>query len=132
MGGSGAGEIDRPATTLVDSRAFVMLNDLAYISSRSIMTLPPEQIRSHRNEQDQKNYFAINDLAKTQGPSFTKASGRANRAGIATHPPVTLDRRTWLSSVPSSAPWPAPNEQREHRRLRAWKQEAAPILSHRT
>jgi hypothetical protein len=60
------GEIDRPATTLVDSRAFVMLNDLAYISSRSIMTLPPEQIRSHRNEQDQKNYFAINDLAKTQ------------------------------------------------------------------
>lgn len=60
------GEIDRPATTLVDSRAFVALNDLAYVSSQKIVTLAADQVRSQRNEQDQKNYFVINNLANTQ------------------------------------------------------------------
>jgi predicted dehydrogenase len=38
------GEIDRPATRLIDSRPFVHLNNLAYIASRTITTVKPPHV----------------------------------------------------------------------------------------
>jgi predicted dehydrogenase len=60
------GESDRPATTLVDSRPFVTLNDLAYISSGRIATVPAARIATARDEKEQKDYLAITGLAAAQ------------------------------------------------------------------
>jgi predicted dehydrogenase len=56
------GETPRPATTLVDSRPFVALNDLAYISSGRIAPVPPGLVTRVRNEIDQKDYLDVANL----------------------------------------------------------------------
>jgi predicted dehydrogenase len=59
-------EAARPATTLVDSRPFVALNDLAYISSKRIATIPAGLVTALRDEKEQKNYFAVASMPVTQ------------------------------------------------------------------
>ena len=41
------GAVDRPATRLVDCRAFVQLNNLAYIAARAITTIPTAYRKAH-------------------------------------------------------------------------------------
>jgi hypothetical protein len=53
------GESERPATTLVDSRAFVALNDLAHISSGRIAPIPPALVSGMRDEKEQKDYLNV-------------------------------------------------------------------------
>jgi predicted dehydrogenase len=53
------GERPRPATTLTDSRPFVMLNDLAHISSRHIAPIPAELVTAVREEKEQKDYLHV-------------------------------------------------------------------------
>lgn len=49
----------RPATTLVDSRAFVALNDLAHVSSGRIAAIPAALVKGVREEKEQKDYFDV-------------------------------------------------------------------------
>jgi len=60
------GEVPRPATTLVDSRPFVALNDLAHVSSRRVATIPAERVTGVRNEKEQKDYLDVNGLTAAQ------------------------------------------------------------------
>jgi predicted dehydrogenase len=53
------GELDRPATSLVDSRPFVALNDLAHVSSGTITPFPAEHLAGVRDEKEQKDYFHV-------------------------------------------------------------------------
>ncbi len=57
------GELPRPATTLVDSRPFVLLNDLAYISSGRIASIPQGRVTGARDEKDQKDYLQVAGLS---------------------------------------------------------------------
>jgi len=58
------GEIPRPATTLKDSRPFVVLNDLAHISSGTISPIPQALVSHERDEKEQKDYVSVAGLAK--------------------------------------------------------------------
>jgi predicted dehydrogenase len=60
------GESARPATTLADSRSFVALNDLAYVSSGRIAPIPPEQITVVRDDKDQKDYLQATAMPAVQ------------------------------------------------------------------
>jgi predicted dehydrogenase len=53
------GEEDRPATSLADSRPFVVLNDLAYVSSGRITAFPAERLTDVREEKEQKDYISV-------------------------------------------------------------------------
>lgn len=53
------GETPRPATTLVDSRPFVALNNLAHISSTRIAPIPAELVTATRDEKEQKDYLHV-------------------------------------------------------------------------
>lgn len=53
------GEASRPATSLADSRPFVALNDLAYVSSGRITQIPAAQISGVRDEKEQKDYLNV-------------------------------------------------------------------------
>ncbi|MFA6289420.1 MAG: Gfo/Idh/MocA family oxidoreductase [Opitutaceae bacterium] len=56
------GETGRPATTLGDSRPFVVLNNLVYISSGEITQLPAASVRSISHPQDGQNYLSVEGL----------------------------------------------------------------------
>ncbi len=56
------GETSRPATSLVDSRPFVALNDLAHVSSRIITPFPPNLVSGVRDEKEQKDYLNITGM----------------------------------------------------------------------
>jgi len=56
------GESTRPATSLVDSRSFVALNDLAYVSSRRIAPIPSGYVSSVREEKEQKDYLQVANM----------------------------------------------------------------------
>jgi predicted dehydrogenase len=56
------GESPRPATTLADSRPFVALNDLAYVSSRHISPIPADRVSGVRDEKEQKDYLHVTDM----------------------------------------------------------------------
>ena len=60
------GETSRPSTTLADSRPFVALNALAYVSSRRIAPVPANRVDAVRDEKEQKDYLSIAGLAGTQ------------------------------------------------------------------
>ena len=53
------GETSRPATSLVDSRPFVALNDLAHVSSRIIAPIPAHLVSGVREEKEQKDYLNV-------------------------------------------------------------------------
>lgn len=57
------GETARPATTLVDSRPFVVLNNLVYIASGEITPFPAECIQSRIHPRDAQTYFAVEGLS---------------------------------------------------------------------
>jgi len=57
------GETSRPATTLVDSRPFVVLNNLVYISSGEITQLPAGSITSVTHPREGQNYLTVEGLA---------------------------------------------------------------------
>ncbi|HEY5228323.1 MAG TPA: Gfo/Idh/MocA family oxidoreductase [Opitutaceae bacterium] len=59
------GGVERPATTLADSRPLVVLNDLAYISSGSIQPIPAHLVSLIREEKEQKDYLGVTGMAKT-------------------------------------------------------------------
>ncbi|HVW22051.1 MAG TPA: Gfo/Idh/MocA family oxidoreductase [Opitutaceae bacterium] len=59
------GETQRPATTLVDSRPFVALNDLAYVSSGRIAPIPARLVSGVRDDKDQKDYLTVAGLQAT-------------------------------------------------------------------
>jgi predicted dehydrogenase len=59
------GEVQRPATTLEDSRPLVVLNDLAHVSSGSILPIPPHLVSVTRDEKEQKDYLSVAGMAKT-------------------------------------------------------------------
>ena len=56
------GETSRPATSLVDSRPFVALNDLAHISSRIIAPIPAHLVSDARDEKEQKDYLNVTGM----------------------------------------------------------------------
>jgi predicted dehydrogenase len=58
------GEVQRPATTLADSRPLVVLNDLAHISSGSILPIPPHLVSTVREEKEQKDYLSVACMGK--------------------------------------------------------------------
>lgn len=53
------GETDRPATSLIDSRPFVTLNDLAHVSSGHIADFPANLLTHVREEKEQKEYINV-------------------------------------------------------------------------
>jgi predicted dehydrogenase len=53
------GESTRPATSLVDSRPFVAINDLAHISSGLIAPIPSALVTGVREEKEQKDYINV-------------------------------------------------------------------------
>jgi len=58
------GEVQRPATTLEDSRPLVVLNDLAHVSSGSIQPIPAHLVSRTRDEKEQKEYISVAGMAK--------------------------------------------------------------------
>ncbi|HUR58798.1 MAG TPA: Gfo/Idh/MocA family oxidoreductase, partial [Opitutaceae bacterium] len=66
------GETPRPATTLADSRPFVLLNDLAHVSSGRIAPIPPAQVSGMREEKEQKDYLHVADMAAAHEAFLTK------------------------------------------------------------
>ena len=56
------GETPRPATTLADSRPFVTLNDLAYVSSGTITPIPAAMVGRVRDDKDQKDYLQVEGM----------------------------------------------------------------------
>lgn len=66
------GESPRPATTLIDSRPFVALNDLAYVSSQRIAPIPENLVTAVRDEKEQKNYFNVSSMPVAQENFLTR------------------------------------------------------------
>lgn len=60
------GSNSRPATTLTDSRPFVALHDLAYVSSGRITQIPPDRVSQSRDDKDQKDYLSVAGLQIAQ------------------------------------------------------------------
>jgi len=58
------GELQRPATTLADSRPLVVLNDLAHISSGRILPIPAHLVTLVRDPKEQKDYVNVAGMAK--------------------------------------------------------------------
>jgi len=58
------GETPRPATTLEDSRPFVVLNGLAHVSSGRILPIPAALVSLARDEKEQKDYLSVAGMAK--------------------------------------------------------------------
>lgn len=56
------GETDRPATTLADSRPFVVINNLAYVSSGEITPLPAAAITSAVHPRENQTYLSVDGL----------------------------------------------------------------------
>lgn len=65
------GESERPATTLADSRPFVLLNDLAYVSSGCISPFPAALVSHVRDEKEQKDYLSVAGMAAAQESFLT-------------------------------------------------------------
>lgn len=60
------GETPRPATSLADCRPFVALNDLAYVSSGHIASIPREHVAGLRDEKEQKDYLHVASMPAFQ------------------------------------------------------------------
>ncbi|MFA6961575.1 MAG: Gfo/Idh/MocA family oxidoreductase [Opitutaceae bacterium] len=88
------GVTSRPATTLVDSRPFVVLNNLVYISSNEITTFPAGSVTSAIHPQDAQTYLSVAGL--TSALDDFLAHGR--------WPGATLG---WRTGSPASSVTPA-------------------------
>ena len=84
-------ESPRPTTTLADSHSFVALNDLAYVSSGTVTTIPRERITELRNAKEQQDYFEVAGLAAAQENFATRGTWPAEQEwGRGTGEVVTL------------------------------------------
>ncbi len=68
------GELPRPATTLVDSRPFVILNDLAHVSSGHIAPFPAQLLTGLRDEKEQKDYFNVAGMQRAMESFLTQGN----------------------------------------------------------
>jgi predicted dehydrogenase len=59
------GETARPATTLADSRPFVLLNNLIFISSGVITPFPSDQVQTHIRPADGQTHYTVTALEAT-------------------------------------------------------------------
>lgn len=59
------GHTPRPATRLADSRPFVHLNNLAYLSAGEITPFPPDRVEARLGERDQTPYLHVEGLDPT-------------------------------------------------------------------
>jgi predicted dehydrogenase len=66
------GESPRPATTLVDCRPFVAVNDLAHISSGRITPIPDALVTRLRDDKDQKDYVSVAGLSAAMEQFLTR------------------------------------------------------------
>jgi predicted dehydrogenase len=66
------GEVQRPSTTLADSRPLVVLNDLAHVSSGNILPIPPHLVSTTRDEKEQKDYLTVAGMAKVVDNFLTR------------------------------------------------------------
>jgi len=60
------GESARPATLLTDTRPFVALNDLAYLSSGKIASFPPALVTAVCDAKEQKDYVNVAGMPAAQ------------------------------------------------------------------
>ncbi len=79
------GEEPRPATTLADTRPFVALNDLAYVSSGRIQPISTDRISTVRDEKEQKEYLDVAGLTAAQ-EAFTLRGAWPGSTGWAREP----------------------------------------------
>ena len=94
------GETTRPATLLTDTRPFVALNDLAYISSGRIAAFPASLVSDVRDTKEQKDYVNVVGMAAAQENFLVRgtwpgANGWAREPGtVATPADLTRFRDT--------------------------------------
>jgi predicted dehydrogenase len=79
------GERPRPATTLADSRPFVALNDLAYVSSGWIAPIAKSQVSGVRDEKEQKDYLHVASMM-TAHENFLVRGGWPSQNGWGREP----------------------------------------------
>ena len=100
------GETDRPITTLQDTRSFVWLNALAYVSSGTITPVPAENRRMI--QRDNQAFLEIKDLKERQEAFLLNGAwpgdwGRDGRRSAETVHPADL---ALLRSTVRSMAWP--------------------------
>lgn len=83
------GELDRPATRLIDSRPFVMLNNLAHVSSGTIQSFAPERLHTHVDPREQKNYCSVAGLTAAQDAFLATGTWPADLGAPPEPPPLT-------------------------------------------
>lgn len=83
------GETDRPATTLADSRPFVVLNNLVYISSGEITALPGRLVKTITHPQDAQNYLAVEGLTAALNDFLATGRWPGAALGWRSGPPAT-------------------------------------------
>lgn len=84
------GESSRPATTLADSRPFVALNNLAYISSGEITPFPPALVKRITHPQDAQTYLAVEGLPAALADFLTHGRWPGATLGWRTAAPAAL------------------------------------------
>jgi len=68
------GESPRPPTTLADARPFVVLNDLAHLSSGRILPIPAHLVSLVREEKEQQDYLAVEGMARVVEAFLSRGS----------------------------------------------------------
>jgi predicted dehydrogenase len=90
------GEAPRPATTLADSRPFVTVNDLAYISSGRISQIPAALVGGVRDDQDQQDYLTVTGMTSTMDQFLVRGAWPGatgwDRAGAEVATPADLPK----------------------------------------
>lgn len=84
------GESERPATTLADSRPFVVLNNLTYVSSGAIHTFPAAAVKSSINPRDNQTYHTVNGLETALEAFLTQGAWPGSALGWRTAGPAGL------------------------------------------
>ncbi|CAM3159244.1 Gfo/Idh/MocA family protein [Rariglobus hedericola] len=84
------GETSRPATTLVDSRPFVVLNNLAYVSSGEITPFPAGLVKSITHPHDAQNYLAVDGLPDALADFLAHGRWPGSALGWRTGSPAAL------------------------------------------
>lgn len=85
-------ETPRPATRLEDCRPFVLLNNLAHISSGEIFDFPADRVASHWNEREQKDYLEIAGLTAAQDTFLAEGHWPSDLGAPAGPPPLATPR----------------------------------------
>ncbi len=104
------GERERPLTRLVDSRPFVHLNDLLFIASGEIATIPETHLRRQRTEKGEEsvaieeiealmeNFGASGLFPHQSGAAWSHTGGRATPADLPQLRSVVLAMRDAFAS----------------------------------